>query len=46
MMANGVVSNSISVTLCVRLLRVIVDTEADRDPTDKLDLITYMRNLS
>ncbi len=45
-MATGVVANSISFTLCGSLLRVILDIEADRDTTDKLDLITYMRNLS
>ena len=45
-MATGVVANSISFTLCGNTLRVNMDVQADRNTTDKLDLITYMRKLS
>ena len=45
-MASRVVANSISFTLCGNTLRLNVDVLADRDTTDKLDLITYVRKLS
>ena len=45
-LASGVVANSISFTLCGNTLRVNMDVQADRNTTDKLDLITYMRKLS
>ncbi len=45
-MATGVVANSISFTLCGNTLRVNMDVQADRNATDNLDLITYMRKLS
>ena len=44
-LASGVVANSISFTLCGNTLRVNLDVLADRNTTDKLDLITYMRKL-
>ena len=45
-LASGVVANSISFTLCGNTLRVNMDVQADRNTTDNLDLITYMRKLS
>ena len=45
-MATGVMANSISFTLCGNTLRLNVDISADRNTTDKLDLITYVRKLS
>jgi len=45
-LATGVVANSISFTLCGNTLRLNVDVQADRNSTDNLDLITYVRKLS
>ena len=45
-MASRVVENSISFTLCGNTLRLNLDVLADRNTTDKLDLITYVRKLS
>ena len=45
-LATGVVANSISFTLCGNTLRLNLDVLADRNTTDKLDLITYVRKLS
>ena len=44
-MATGVVSDSVSFTLCDKILRLNIDVQADRGTTDSLDLITYMRKL-
>lgn len=45
-LASRLVANSISFTLCGNTLRVNMDVQADRNTTDNLDLITYMRKLS
>lgn len=45
-MATRVVANSISFTLCGNTLRLNVDVVGDRNTTDRLDLITYVRKLS
>ena len=45
-LVTGVVANSISFTLCENTLRLNLDVLADRNTTDKLDLITYIRKLS
>ena len=45
-MATRVVAGSISFTLCGNTLRLNMDVLGDRDTTDKLDLITYVRKLS
>lgn len=45
-LASRVVADSISFTLCGNTLRLNMDVLADRDSTDSLDLITYMRKLS
>jgi len=45
-LATGVVANSISFTLCGNTLRLNLDVLADRNTTDTLDLITYIRKLS
>ncbi|MCH7736079.1 MAG: prepilin-type N-terminal cleavage/methylation domain-containing protein [Chloroflexi bacterium] len=45
-MASRVVANSISFTLCGSTLRLNMDVLGDRDSTDNLDLITYVRKLS
>ncbi len=45
-MADRVVANSVSFTLCNgNTLRLNMDVLADRDTTDSLDLITYVRKL-
>ena len=44
-MAGQVVANSVSFTLCGNTLRLNMDVLADRDTTDSLDLITYVRKL-
>ena len=46
LMATRVVANSISFTLCGNTLRLNVDVLGDRNNTDSLDLITYVRKLS
>ena len=45
-LASRVVADSISFTLCGNTLRLNMDVLADRDSTDSLDLVTYMRKLS
>ena len=45
-MATRVVANSISFTLCGNTLRLNIDVLGDRNTTDSLDLITYVRKLS
>ncbi len=45
-LATGVVTNSVSFTLCASTLRLNMDVQADRNTIDNLDLITYMRKLS
>ena len=45
-MASRVVPGSISFTLCGNILRLTMNVLADRDTTDTLDLLTYMRELS
>ena len=45
-MADGVVANSVSFTLCGSTLRLNMDVLADRNTTDNLDLITYVRKLN
>jgi len=45
-MASGVVANSVSFTLCGNALRLNMDVLGDRNTTDNLDLITYLRKLS
>jgi prepilin-type N-terminal cleavage/methylation domain-containing protein len=45
-MATSVVADTISFTLCGSTLRLNVDVLGDRDTTDRLDLITYVRKLS
>lgn len=45
-LADGVVANSISFTLCGNTLRLNVDVLGNRNTTDQLDLITYVRKLS
>ena len=45
-MASRVVANSISFTLCGNTLRLNMDVLGDRNSTDNLDLITYVRKLS
>jgi len=45
-LATGVVASSTSFTLCGNTLRLNVEILADRDTTDTLDLITYVRKLS
>ena len=45
-MASRVVANSISFTLCGNTLRLNMDVLGDRETTDNLDLITYVRKLS
>lgn len=45
-LATGVVADSVSFTLCGSTLRLNMDVLADRNTTDNLDLITYMRKLS
>lgn len=44
-LASGVVADSVSFTLCGSMLRLNMDIVADRNTTDNLDLITYMRKL-
>ncbi len=44
-MADRVVANSVSFTLCGNTLRLNMDVLADRNTTDSLDLITYVRKL-
>ena len=45
-MASRVVANSISFTLFGNTLRLNMDVLGDRNSTDNLDLITYVRKLS
>ena len=45
-LASRVVAGSISFTLCGSILRLNVNVLADRNTTDTLDLITYVRKLS
>jgi len=45
-MADRVVANSVSFTLCANTLRLNMDVLADRNTTDSLDLITYVRKLN
>ena len=45
-LASRVVANSISFTLCENTLRLNMDVLGDRNTTDSLDLITYVRKLS
>jgi prepilin-type N-terminal cleavage/methylation domain-containing protein len=45
-MATRVVANSISFTLCGNTLRLNIDVLGDRNTTDSLDLINYVRKLS
>ncbi len=45
-LASGVVADSISFTLCGNSLRLNMDVLGDRNTTDNLDLITYLRKLS
>ena len=45
-MADGVVANTLSFTLCANTLRVKMDVLADRGTAESLDLITYMRKLN
>ena len=45
-MATGAVANSVSFTLCGNALRLNMDVVGDRNTTDNLDLITYLRKLS
>ena len=45
-MAIRVVANSISFTPCWNTLRLNVDVLGDRNTTDSLDLITYVRKFS
>ncbi len=44
-MADRVVANSISFTLCGSTLRATMDVLADRGTTETLDLLTYVRKL-
>ena len=44
-LADRVVANSVSFTLCGNTLRLNLDVLADRNTTDSLDLITYVRKL-
>ena len=44
--SSRVVASSISFTLRGNTLRLNMDVLGDRNTTDNLDLITYMRNLS
>ena len=45
-LAGRVVANSASFTLCGNTLRLKIDVLADRNTTDSLDLITYVRKLN
>ncbi|MCH8296510.1 MAG: prepilin-type N-terminal cleavage/methylation domain-containing protein [Chloroflexi bacterium] len=45
-MADRVVANSVSFTLCGNTLRLNLDVLADRNTIDSLDLITYVRKLN
>ena len=45
-MADGVVANTLSFTLCANTLRVKMDVLADGGTAESLDLITYMRKLN
>ncbi len=45
-MASRVVASSISFTLCGSTLRLNMEVLGDRDTTDNLDLLTYVRKLS
>ena len=44
-MADRVVANSLSFTLCGNTLRATMDVLADRGTTERLDLLTYVRKL-
>jgi prepilin-type N-terminal cleavage/methylation domain-containing protein len=45
-LATGVIANSTSFTLCGSTLRLNMNVVGDRETTDNLDLITYLRKLS
>lgn len=45
-LAERVVTNSVSFTLCGNTLRLNMDVLADRNSTDTLDLMTFLRKLN